>query len=145
MLRCKACQNLRVNADFYTYRNGRPHQPCKACRSADAKARYQDDPAHFAVLTRRQRLKIYGLTVGDYERILTEQHGRCAICRTGDPGHTRAFHVDHDARTGAVRGLLCSKCNRGLGHYDDSPARLRAAADYLAAANDYRSTRPLFI
>lgn len=74
----------------------------------------------------------YGLTQEQYEAMLAEQDGRCAICRSPDwPGKDRRPHVDHCHKTGKIRALLCGKCNNGLGNYDDDPARLRAAADYL--------------
>jgi hypothetical protein len=57
------------------------------------------------------------------------QDCRCAICATyliqGDA------NADHDHATGVARGLLCGPCNRGIGHFQDDPARLRAAADYI--------------
>lgn len=65
-------------------------------------------------------------------RILAEQGGRCAICRTGAPlGPQRRWHMDHDHATGALRGVLCAACNTALGLAGDSPERLRAMAAYL--------------
>jgi hypothetical protein len=55
------------------------------------------------------------------------QHGQCAICRRGD----RVLCVDHNHVTGTVRGLICQKCNSGIGMLCDSPDILRGAADYL--------------
>jgi len=70
-----------------------------------------------------------GLTLDDYERLLATQGGVCAICER--PPKKRRLHVDHDHATGKVRGLLCFTCNRYvLGKYA-TPAKLRAAADYL--------------
>ena len=71
----------------------------------------------------------YGLTPESYQRLVNGQHGLCAICGA-DPAGKRLC-VDHDHSTGAVRGLLCKHCNYVLGHAKDSPANLRAAADYL--------------
>jgi hypothetical protein len=80
-------------------------------------------------------LKKYGLTVEEYNRILHDQDGKCAIrgCnRTGkDEARGSRLHVDHDHKTGAVRGLLCSHCNTGLGKFLDSPDKLQAAIEYL--------------
>ena len=59
--------------------------------------------------------------VEDYKRILSEQGGRCAVCGTDKPGGHGSFHVDHDHETSAVRGLLCGKCNMGLGLLGDNP------------------------
>lgn len=67
-----------------------------------------------------------------YEAMLIAQGGVCAIC--GNPPKTRRLHVDHDHKTGRVRGLLCFTCNRFLLGYYATPAKLRAAADYLERA-----------
>lgn len=74
--------------------------------------------------------KLFGITIADYERMLVEQNGVCAICcrkcKTG-----KRLAVDHDHATGEVRGLLCTNCNQGLGKYRDDPLLLRTAASYL--------------
>lgn len=61
------------------------------------------------------------------------QSGVCAICGpwTGRNGRTKSLAVDHDHRTGKVRGLLCSDCNRILGVWRDNPAVFERAARYL--------------
>jgi len=60
------------------------------------------------------REKLYGITIDQFEARLAAQGGVCAICR-GLPAPGRQFHVDHDHTTGAIRGILCQKCNGGLG------------------------------
>jgi hypothetical protein len=80
----------------------------------------------------RQRELMYGLPLGQYEEIREAQNGLCAICgRAETSRRTGRLSVDHDHETGALRGLLCNRCNRALGEFDDSPGRLRAAAAYL--------------
>ena len=75
----------------------------------------------------------YGITVDDYDRMLAEQGGSCAICRTTKPGtKAKVWSVDHCHESNVVRGLLCNRCNLGLGYFKDSTERLRRAADYLA-------------
>ena len=74
-------------------------------------------------------LSRYGITVDDFKAMLTAQGGTCAIC--GDAPERR-LHVDHDHRTGQVRGLLCTGCNKGIGCFRDDPDRLRGAIRYLA-------------
>jgi hypothetical protein len=74
----------------------------------------------------------YNLTPSDQEAILREQGNACAICviKFGNaPG--RVPFVDHDHQTGNVRGLLCHKCNSGLGMFEDQPVYLDRAAEYL--------------
>lgn len=77
----------------------------------------------------------YGLTSAEYDAMLAEQRGVCAIClKPPKAGGLRAagcLHVDHDHATGCVRELLCLNCNRGLGGFKDDPALLRKAADYV--------------
>ena len=92
-------------------------------------------PEKKAAANRKAMLKIrHGITVEEYDRMLRAQHGVCAICRQPPMGTTpnnRRLHVDHDHATGVRRGLLCSTCNRGVGHFYDDPALLRSAATYL--------------
>ena len=74
--------------------------------------------------------KTYGITTDDYNRMLTEQNNTCAIC--GDECVSgKKLAVDHNHDTGAVRGLLCCKCNRGLGIFNDQLDLLRSAVLYL--------------
>lgn len=80
---------------------------------------------------RRSQLKKYGLTPELYQLRLADQGGRCAICQIAACPSGRRFSVDHDHATGRVRGLLCLKCNQGVGQFDDAPERLRRAAEYL--------------
>lgn len=77
-------------------------------------------------------LKKYGITHDDYERLLKEQDGGCAICGTKDPRQrSEHFHIDHDHATGIVRGLLCSPCNQGLGYFQENVAVMARAIAYL--------------
>lgn len=77
----------------------------------------------------------YGISLEDYEYLVREQNGVCAICRKPEQakrlGKVRILSTDHDHSTLRVRGLLCAKCNSVLGYMNDDPALLRAAADYL--------------
>lgn len=83
---------------------------------------------------RTNNLKKYGITPAQYDAMLDAQDGVCAICgRPPKGGRTSSasLHVDHDHKTGIVRGLLCNACNLGVGKFMDSPALLRIAAVYL--------------
>jgi hypothetical protein len=77
-------------------------------------------------------LKRYGLTQTDYNELLVKQNSSCAICFTKEPGgrHSK-FQVDHNHTTNKVRGLLCGKCNRGLGFFNDNYTVLEKAANYI--------------
>jgi hypothetical protein len=70
--------------------------------------------------------------MADYERLLVEQKGVCAICgRTNPDGRGLAY--DHNHASGEPRGLLCDRCNRGLGYFAEDSDRLIAAREYLIA------------
>lgn len=84
----------------------------------------------------RKLWEYYHLTFDDYYYLLERQGGVCAICgqeeTMRDPqGNIRPLCVDHDHDGLHVRGLLCTRCNTGIGYLGDSPDRLRAAAEYL--------------
>ena len=78
--------------------------------------------------SRKHSLKKLGLTPGKYEELLLAQSGCCAICGCRPK---RTLAVDHDHKTGHVRGLLCWCCNSGLGQFKDQLKLLKKAADYL--------------
>lgn len=74
-------------------------------------------------------MRTYGLGPGEYDALYEAQGGRCAICRQT---RRQRLSVDHDHKTGLVRGLLCRLCNgRLLTAARDDQTVLRAAADYL--------------
>lgn len=93
-------------------------------RQAERKAA---EPERFKAYQRRYLLRTYGLTEAEWRTLLDSQHGCCAICKTP----ADQLHVDHDHLSGAVRALLCRRCNTGLGMFDDDEGRLLAAVAYL--------------
>lgn len=98
---------------------------CKKCCKARA----------LEATPRRQELyflRKYNLTLLEYDKMLARQAGRCAVCQSKKPGgRSGLFAVDHDHETGKIRGLLCNKCNTGLGLFDDDPDSLVNASTYL--------------
>lgn len=76
----------------------------------------------------------YGLTLEDYDEMLGAQGNACAICGMTPEENGKRLSVDHDHETGAVRGLLCNRCNTGLGWFRDNLALLRSAGNYMRAA-----------
>ncbi len=118
--KCTLCDESKPLTEFYknsSAASGYQWQ-CKACINAYSRA------LHLR--------KVYGMTVGDYERMLTAQGGGCAVCACA---HSRrgkySFHVDHNHETGAVRALLCGGCNSALGHMHEDADRIRKLADYI--------------
>ena len=70
----------------------------------------------------------HGISLKDFKKILKSQNGVCAICHT--KSH-KNLYVDHNHKTGKIRGLLCQKCNFGLGQFNDSIILLNNAIKYL--------------
>ena len=91
---------------------------------------------------RNGRLKAdFNITLEEYNALLEKQGGACAICGTKETGvqepgkREHSMYVDHDHATGAVRGLLCSRCNFGLGQFRDDPKLLLRAVAYLTSGS----------
>lgn len=152
---CTLCRTNKPLDAYYrnkTKRDGR-QSTCKDCAKTDRKKyhtanltknrkklrEYQQNlkkrnPSYYqrydASKRREYHLKTtYGLTLLDYEGLVSSQKGRCAICRRPN----NALRVDHDHKTGQVRGLLCGKCNTALGGFNDSVVLLEHALSYLSA------------
>jgi hypothetical protein len=125
MKRCPDCGESKPEDEFprnKNYKDGR-HPYCKPCHNARGKETY----TRLYGGTRHYHLKRrYGISADDFDALVEQQHGVCAICGKEDPEH-----VDHDHLTGAVRGILCFNCNGGLGQFRDSTDSLRRAAIYL--------------
>jgi Autographiviridae endonuclease VII len=83
----------------------------------------------------------YKISESDYDQALDRQNGRCAICKAAEPGgRTKYFMVDHDHETGQVRGLLCVRCNVGIGLFRDSPEVMISGIAYLA---EWKNPQPV--
>jgi hypothetical protein len=84
---------------------------------------------------RISRIRMYGISVEDYERMLAEQDGGCHICGKKPEGK-RALDIDHDHTTGKVRGLLCSNHNRALGLLNDDIKLMLRSVEYLVQSRE---------
>ncbi len=101
---------------------------CKSCECEKGKKyrrRYPDKE-------RLRKLNYqFGLTLQNYNAMLKEQNGVCAICGLPEPIENRRLPVDHCHDTGKVRGLLCTRCNIALGQFKDDLDILTSAVSYL--------------
>lgn len=136
---CTCCKKTLTVDNFYIRKDRKDSYTaqCKKCtivrnsgyRNQDHTKKYK---AEYYLKNKNKKLnndlKKYGLTLVDYENLLTEQNNCCAICKT-NPG--KRMSVDHCHETGKVRGLLCSACNFMLGHAKDSKDTLKQAIAYL--------------
>lgn len=129
---CNKCDQVRPIDDFRRTRRSGPgkYTYCKPCMN-----RITSESPH----SRNRVVRQYGLTSDEYEKMLAEQDFKCKICRRPQPkfssGRQISLAIDHCHRTGRVRGLLCSGCNRALGYLDDDPKITLAAALYLINAH----------
>ncbi len=88
---------------------------------------YQVHKKEFCEVRRKSRiLKKYSLSIEEYEELKTKQQGKCLICN-----EERILVLDHNHKTGIIRGMLCDSCNRGLGYFRDNPEILMNAIKYL--------------
>ena len=128
------CGEFKQPEYFHTGADGKSTAKCKVCYSIYGKAYRAKNADKYRAYTRKANLvKKYKITTDDYDFMLDEQGGVCAICGRRDSGRDQNEHfcVDHCHNTGRVRGLLCHRCNVGIGHFDDDPHMVRSALEYL--------------
>ncbi len=97
------------------------------------KKTHRSSPKGKAVERTNYLKKAYGISEKDYQRMLMVQDGTCAICPV-EPTSGNPLHVDHDHKSGKIRGLLCWSCNTAIGQLRDDPLTLRNAITYLETA-----------
>lgn len=133
---CSDCGQLKPLSDFPRNRSGRNGyasycKPCHNTRGRESRERLYGGGREYHLRAR------YGIGQADVDRMFAAQRGACAVCRKPDPEH-----VDHDHRTGRVRGLLCFNCNQALGNVRDNVRVLRELIGYLHRAAAEAMTLP---
>lgn len=133
MKTCTACEETKPLSAFYLNGQKKRHSKCRPCRNAQFKT-WRESPSG-REWKRRQTYSKVGISVPDYDAMLNAQGGVCAICgkveRKRRNGRTVLLSVDHNHTTGIVRGLLCHKCNSGIGAFGDNPNVVAVAVAYL--------------
>ena len=126
-IECKKCSNNLPLDNYYDNKLGKykKQNVCKKCVNIyDYKADKN-----------RKLKKTYGISLDEYNELLSKQDGKCAICGVDNNGKyrnkSRALAVDHCHTTGKIRGLLCSDCNTGIGLLKDNVNFLQFAIKYL--------------
>jgi hypothetical protein len=118
---CRSCQTIKSHSEWS--RN--------ASASDGLQTRCKDCARERG---RRDHLKrSYGLTESEAADLFASQGGLCAICQS-----VPAIHIDHNHKTGAIRGMLCFRCNAALGQFGDEAETLVRAARYLLTAAQAR-------
>lgn len=146
---CKSCDQkdaakwakknrTKCNKSNKRYEDTHPEQVRKYRNDWKRKSREKTNPEILYKTDRKAKLKsLHSISIEEYSILLLKQNGVCAIC--GKPetetqkGRLRQLCVDHCHETGKIRGLLCSKCNKGLGQFLDDANLLLKASCYLRA------------
>lgn len=138
---CSTCQITKsaINFGRNTHTADGFHGRCKSCQHEYARTAPRKKINHETV--RKHVLwSSYRIRPQDYTRLLSEQGFACAVCKKphAEEKHKKLV-VDHCHKSGKVRGLLCSKCNSGLGYFEDSAIAFRNAAAYLEKSSHHGS------
>lgn len=125
-LRCKLCVFERNNR----WRKNHPNKVKEIKRNTYLR--------HIGKYSREAILRKYkNITREEYEKLLEYHNNKCGICNREETriarkdGTASPLSIDHDHKTGKIRGLLCNQCNRALGFFEDSISSLTNAIDYL--------------
>lgn len=116
---CSFCHLYKDFSNFNTNLNGKLKSRCKECQKT-YNAKY-----HKNIL----RFDRYGITKDTFNKMFSEQDYKCKICKIKID--EKSSHIDHCHTSGNVRGILCEKCNKGLGQFDDNVEFLTNAIKYL--------------
>jgi hypothetical protein len=122
---CARCAEIKPVTDFGRNRAD-PSGLATYCRPCHNKAMAEIKAKKHGSVRGYHLERRYGLTDGEVAALHDRQGGHCLICL-----RRRALHVDHDHVSGDTRGLICFRCNGGLGQFKDDPEVIRAAVDYL--------------
>ncbi len=125
---CPGCEKTRPLIEFYTAgdSNSGVASHCKECskelqKKVNPTRRHKYYKKGWRVQKNRCLVQKYGITLVEYEELLTEQKGGCKICGLTPVDNNKSLAVDHDHKTGKIRGLLCNNCNVAVGFLKDNP------------------------
>lgn len=119
---CTLCKTEKSMDEF----DGKTVYYCKPCRKT-----YRSNPKEQRAARARHLRRFFKLSLTEFEALSEKQNGRCAICGVVP---SEVLRVDHSHEEGHIRGLLCDRCNVGLGAFKDNPSILMQAVKYLEAA-----------
>lgn len=136
MKRCSKCKEEKELSEFHKdkQKSDGLYSSCRSCMAeiyTSKEFREKRKHPRYANIKRKHKVKSFGLTVEEYESLIQKQGNKCAICNKHQSQLKKLLSIDHNHKTGKVRGLLCGNCNRGIGFLEDSPAIMRKAVDYV--------------
>jgi hypothetical protein len=140
MKQCTKCKEWKEPTEFFKDKGQKSglRPDCKVCNQKQSSERAKKNRKQ---LNFNNLKYVTGVSKETYEDVLSEQNSVCAICGRPNVNPKRNLSVDHCHESGFVRGLLCTKCNFGLGYFDDNPEILRNAIDYLSNNISHRGIK----
>lgn len=130
---CRTCKEEKPTSNFYRRANTKSglDSECAECTKERDKRRYKRDRHKRKYQNKWATIKMkFGITESNWMEMLKKQNSCCAVCRVLFEPIEKA-HIDHDHKTGKIRGLLCKKCNFAIGLLNDDPSVFIRAAKYL--------------
>ena len=140
---CRVCRVTKPTDAFHRRGDGgKYYTRCRSCDRVVQSKRYHSlspEEKYTRNTSSGLRLKRYRLTLDSYHAMAERQDFLCAIChiepiRKKRLGSVDGFAIDHCHSSGKVRGLLCERCNKGIGFLREDPHVARSAAVYLEGA-----------
>jgi hypothetical protein len=131
---CSKCKKTKDLSEFYTdardlERGGLGRTSyCKDCMKKANKLWYETSERYRELIREGGLKHRFGITSEDYWKMSEAQNHVCYICKERD---SKYLHIDHDHTSGELRGLLCKRCNHGLGNFRDRQDLLKNAIEYL--------------
>ncbi len=129
MKTCTKCKLVKILDDFYP-RNNRLDGKESECKSCSNLRKKQYRLNNKEIIRAQNKKRNPGWDIDRYNEYVELQGNRCAICGTDNPGLSD-WSADHCHTTNKPRGLLCVRCNAGLGYFKDNPEYLQSAINYL--------------
>lgn len=132
MKKCTKCQEEKPLSDFFPRKDTKDLLTyyCRKCTSLINRDWDKRNPAKRREYGITRRLGKYAITQNEFKELLDNQQGCCAICMTPIESDSKG-HIDHDHKSGFVRGILCGSCNRAIGLLKDDYFIISEAAAYL--------------
>lgn len=144
--RCRTCGVVKpMTSEFFPRDANQPdgfQGWCKLCKQAEQRRNYTTEKGRAQWLKRK-----FGLTPEAYQELLASVDHKCQICGADEGASKRnrkwtALSIDHVHESDEIRGVLCDRCNPGIGMFKDDPELLEAAAAYLRA---FQPKRPVVV
>lgn len=145
-LKCTRCQTVKQLHEFHKYMFNIRSPYCRSCRNKITKEHHDKTESkekhkkwynekYLNVARNNDYKRRYGITIDQYNQLLKKQNSVCAICKCNEPikrkDGTCFLAIDHCHKTKQIRGLLCRKCNLGLGMFRENPDLISIVLKYL--------------